>query len=164
MFISLTVLFPKFLTRQLRYVVFPSRAVTFFEADLSKYGPDRVASSRAFWLYVSLFLPLPPYGMLWQCTSETREIERNYVNVAISMLKERRHSFTATYLKALYVFFVSNVSIVLACWKSRRERKNESSWQNRLVAYYHSRNNVTMFYDRKSKEEVEILKKYLRDE
>lgn len=75
--VSLTVLFPKFLTRQLRYVVFPNRAVTFFEADLSKYGPDRVVSSRVFWLYVSLFLLLPPYGMLWQCTSETRK--RNVV-------------------------------------------------------------------------------------
>lgn len=78
-YVLLTVLFPKFLTRQLRYVVFPSKAVTFFEADLSKYGPDRVASSTVFWLYVSLFLLLPPYGMLWQCTSETRETERNAV-------------------------------------------------------------------------------------
>ena len=51
--------------------------------------------------------------------------KKNCVNVAISMLNERRHSFAATYLQALYVFFVSNVSIVLACWKSRRERKNE---------------------------------------
>lgn len=45
----LTVLFPKFRTRQLRYAVFPSNAVTFFDAALSKYGPILNASkSRAF--------------------------------------------------------------------------------------------------------------------
>lgn len=88
-FVSLTVLFPKFLTRQLRYVVFPRSAVTFFEADLSKYGPVvRAFSSRAFWLYVSPLLPLPPCGILWQCTSETRAIrnKKRCVNAAISML------------------------------------------------------------------------------
>lgn len=49
--LSLTVLFPKFLTLQFRYAVLPSRAVTFFEAALSKYGPTLNASkSRAFCL------------------------------------------------------------------------------------------------------------------
>lgn len=85
--VSLTVLFPKFLTRQLRYVVFPSKAVTFFEADLSKYGPDRAGSSREFWMNVSLLLPLPPCGILWQCTSETRS--KRCVNAAISTLSAR---------------------------------------------------------------------------
>lgn len=38
-FVILTVRFPKFLTRQFRYAVLPTRAVTFLEADISKYGP-----------------------------------------------------------------------------------------------------------------------------
>lgn len=37
----LTVLFPRFLTRQFKYAVLPSSAVTFLEAARSKYGPVR---------------------------------------------------------------------------------------------------------------------------
>lgn len=37
----LTVLFPKFFTRQFRYAVLPSSAVTFFDRTKSKYGPVR---------------------------------------------------------------------------------------------------------------------------
>lgn len=35
----LTVLFAKFLTRQLRQAVLPNKAVTFLDAFVSKYGP-----------------------------------------------------------------------------------------------------------------------------
>lgn len=46
---SLTVLFPKFFTRQFKYVVLPRMVVTFFEFDMSKYGPYCVLlSSRLF--------------------------------------------------------------------------------------------------------------------
>ena len=38
---KLTVLFPRLWTRQLRYAVLPTRAVTFLEAEGSKYGPRR---------------------------------------------------------------------------------------------------------------------------
>ena len=38
---KLTVLFPRLWTRQFRYAVLPTRAVTFLEADGSKYGPRR---------------------------------------------------------------------------------------------------------------------------
>lgn len=34
----LTVLFPILCTRQFRYAVFPTRIVTFFDAEISKYG------------------------------------------------------------------------------------------------------------------------------
>jgi hypothetical protein len=37
----LTVLFPRLRTRQLRYAVLPTNAVTFLEAEGSKYGPRR---------------------------------------------------------------------------------------------------------------------------
>lgn len=43
----LTVLLPKFLMRQLRYVVLPSKAVTFLEAILSKNGPDALPAADA---------------------------------------------------------------------------------------------------------------------
>lgn len=36
-----TVLFPKFFTRQFKYAVLPSNAVTFLDAIRSKYGPVR---------------------------------------------------------------------------------------------------------------------------
>lgn len=36
---NVTVLFPKFLTRQFRYAELPTSAVTFFDAEISKYGP-----------------------------------------------------------------------------------------------------------------------------
>lgn len=35
----LTVLLPRFFIRQLRYAVLPTSAVTFLDADISKYGP-----------------------------------------------------------------------------------------------------------------------------
>jgi len=40
-YMKLTVLFPRLWTRQLRYAVLPTRAVTFLEAEGSKYGPRR---------------------------------------------------------------------------------------------------------------------------
>lgn len=57
---SLTVLFPKFFTRQFKYVVLPRMVVTFFEFDMSKYGPYCVLlSSRLFWWTLLFFPPLP---------------------------------------------------------------------------------------------------------
>lgn len=53
---GLTVLLPRFLTRQLRYAVLPSSAVTFFEAATSKYGPTRDCSVG--WAVVSTFVGL----------------------------------------------------------------------------------------------------------
>lgn len=55
---SSIVLLPKFFTLQLRYAVFPRSAVTFFDADRSKYGPVRVASVVSTLLARLLLLPL----------------------------------------------------------------------------------------------------------
>ena len=60
-----------------------------------------------------------------------------------------------------------NVSIVLACWKLRRERKNESPCTRPTVvaAHYHSRNNVALRQKVKKRRESWKLKKIiLRDE
>ena len=50
---------PKFLTRHVKYVVFPNNAVTFFDAVLSKYGSLRVVSSNEFCIDSPAFPVLP---------------------------------------------------------------------------------------------------------
>lgn len=68
---SSIVLLPKFFTLQLRYAVFPSSAVTFLDADRSKYGPVRVASVASTWLFrlLLLLLLLPPGRFTWLAVS-----------------------------------------------------------------------------------------------
>lgn len=75
---QLTVLFPRFLTRQFKYAVLPSSAVTFFDAGLSKYGPTLNASrSSAFGLEPYALapfalLPPPPAPLLSFALDESR--------------------------------------------------------------------------------------------
>lgn len=50
-FYILTVLFPKFLTRQLKYADLPTKAVTFFGVIESKYGSPHLLPPPTFELY-----------------------------------------------------------------------------------------------------------------
>lgn len=69
----LTVLFPRFLTLQFKYAVFPSSAVTFLEAILSKYGPILNASkSSAFLPNASALLSFESFES--RCDAETETI------------------------------------------------------------------------------------------
>jgi hypothetical protein len=51
----LTVLFPKLRTRHFKYAVLPTRTVTFFDTEASKYGP----LSNGFWESSSLPISKP---------------------------------------------------------------------------------------------------------
>lgn len=81
----LTVLLPRFFTRQFKYAVLPSSAVTLFDAALSKYGPTLNASkSSAFGLEPYTPAAFPPLPLLPPLLSFAFDESRCDANTVIS--------------------------------------------------------------------------------
>lgn len=139
---SSIVLLPKFFTLQLRYAVFPSSAVTFLDADRSKYGPVRVASVASTWLFrlLLLLLLLPPLLLLlllppgrftwlaasfvvvccccccWGCCLEASRCEP--LTVSLMSRKTAIHSMQSMYVLVIVILNVLILCVSLALQQS----------------------------------------------
>lgn len=98
-FEALTVRFPRFLTRQLRLAVLPTRAVTFFEAVMSKNGPrssgiecpsgssiSRWSPKSSTWFLVGTAL------YIW-LTDDPAKIKKISINFLWKVMMKIRHLF-----------------------------------------------------------------------